>query len=295
LAVYRALVYFFREATVNLARSWKISLVAVSTIAVSLFIGGGLLLVTGNLQRLVSGWRREAKVIVYLRPGVAPAADLAGVVRRPPWVTGVTAVSAAEARQRFERYFPSVADLVHGWGEEPLPASLEVAFDPAHVEPHAFEAWLGNLRNAAGVAMVDDDRDWVRQLESMLEVIGAIGLALVVALMVGAVFTIASVIRLTAYLYREEIGVMRLVGATELFIRGPFYVEGLLQGLLGGATAVGGLYLTYLAVVPRSPRTWLAGALTGSFLSPRAQLLLVGVGALAGLVGAVLSLRREEF
>jgi cell division transport system permease protein len=296
LALYRAFVYFFREATLNLARSWKISLVAVSTIAVSLFIGGALVLVTTNLQRLVADWRREAKVIVYLRPGVDPRGEAAllAVVRQPPWVIGTTTVSAADARQRFERYFPSVADLVHGWGEEPLPASFEVAFDPQRVDARAFEAWLGRLRAAPHVGMVDDDRDWVQELESLLQVIGAIGLALVIALMLAAIFTIASVIRLTAYLYRDEIGIMRLVGATELFIRGPFYVEGLLQGLLGGTIAVSGLYVAYLVLVPHTPRTWLAGALTGSFLAPRDQLLLVALGAVAGLVGAVVSLRREE-
>ncbi|HXT20083.1 MAG TPA: hypothetical protein VN923_04985, partial [Thermoanaerobaculia bacterium] len=86
MAVHRAFGYFFREAIVNLARSWKISLVAVSTIAVSLFIGGSLLLLIGNLQELVAQWRREAKVIVYLRPGAAPPAALRATLRRPPWV-----------------------------------------------------------------------------------------------------------------------------------------------------------------------------------------------------------------
>jgi cell division transport system permease protein len=296
VAVHRAFVYFFREAVVNLARSWRISLVAVSTIGVSLFIGGALLLVMGNLQRLIGEWRREAKVIVYLRPGVAPAADgaLLAALRRSPWVTGVEAVSAAQARERFERYFPSVADLVHGWGEEPLPASLEVAFDPARVDAAAFEAWVRALRADPRVGMVDDDRDWVQQLEGVLQVIGALGLALVSVLLLAAIFTIAGVIRLTAYLYRDEIGIMRLVGATELFIRGPFYVEGLLQGLLGGALAVSALYGTYRLLMPHTPHTWLAGALTGTFLAPRDQMLLVALGAVAGLAGAVASLRREE-
>jgi len=295
VAAHRAFGYFFREAVVNLLRSWKISLVAVSTIAVSLFIGGALLLLLGNLQRMVAEWRREAKVIVYLRPGVAPGADAALLVlaRKPVWVTNVEMVSAAEARRRFVRYFPSVAELVHGWGEEPLPASLEVAFDPRRVEPRAFEAWLQSLRRAPRVGMVDDDRDWVEQLEGVLQVIGAVGLGIVAVLLLAAIFTIASVIRLTAYLYRDEIGIMRLVGATELFIRGPFYVEGLLQGVLGGALAVAGLYLGYLTLLPQAPRTWLAGALTGSFLPPRDQLLLVVLGAVAGLAGAVASLRRE--
>jgi cell division transport system permease protein len=296
LAVHRAFGYFFREAVVNLARSWKISFVAVSTIAVSLFIGGALLLVIGNLQDLVAQWRREAKVIVYLRTGVTPAlaAPLRAALRQPPWVTGVEEVNAEQARRRFERYFPSVAELVQGWDEEPLPASFEIAFDPRRVEPKAFEAWLQGMRRAPQVAMVDDDRDWVEELEKVLQVIGAVGLGLVAVLLIAAIFTIASVIRLTAYLYREEIGVMRLVGATELFIRGPFYVEGLLQGLLGGGIAVLALYLGHLLVVPQAPRTWLAGALTGSFLSVQYQLLLVALGAVAGLAGAVASLRREE-
>jgi cell division transport system permease protein len=296
LAAHRAFAYFFREAVVNLARSWKISLVAVSTIGVSLFIGGALLMLLGNLQRLVGDWRREAKVIVYLRPQVVPGADAAllGAVRRPPWVTGVQPVTAAEARQRFARYFPSVAELVQGWGEEPLPASLEVAFDPGRVEQRAFDSWLASLRRSPTVAMVDDDRDWVEQLDGVLRVIGAVGLGIVAVLLLAATFTIASVIRLTAYLYRDEIGIMRLVGATELFIRGPFYVEGLLQGVLGGALAVGGLYGGYLLLVSHAPRNWLAGALTGTFLLPRDQLLLVVLGAVAGLAGAVVSLRRED-
>lgn len=296
MAVYRSVVYFFREAFLNLARSWKISLVAVSTIAVSLFIGGALLLVIGNLQRLLTDWRREAKVIVYLRPDVQPVGTsaLATTLRQPGWVTGVAGISAAEARRRFERYFPSVADLVHDWGEEPLPASFEVAFDPEKVDDVAFDSWLQRVRADPLVGMVDDDRDWVRQLEEALQVIGAVGVALVAMLMLAAIFTIASVIRLTAYLYRDEIGVMRLVGATELFIRGPFYVEGLLQGLLGGGLAVGGLYVAHLLLLPHTPRTWLAGALTSSFLDPGRQALLLALGAVAGLAGAISSLRREE-
>lgn len=296
MAVHRAVGYFFREATLNLARSWRISVVAVSTIAVSLFVGGALLLLTSNLQALVQDWHREAKVVVYLRPGVAPqsASTLLAELRRPPWATAVEAVSAAEARRRFERYFPSVADLVRGWGEEPLPASFEVAFDPRRAEGGAFEAWLARLRADPRVGMVDDDRDWVRQLEGVVQVVRALGMVLVAVLLVCAIFTIASVIRLTAYLYRDEIDVMRLVGATELFIRGPFYVEGLLQGTLGGALAVGALYGGYLLLAPQAPAAWLAGALTGSFLAAGQQAVLVALGALSGLAGAMASLRGER-
>ena len=295
MAVHRAIGYFFREAVVNLVRSWRISLVAISTIGVSLLLGGALLLLTNNLARVVAEWRREAKVVVYLRPGEPATATgpLGAELRAPGWVERVEVVSAAEARRRFESYFPSVADLIQGWGEEPLPASFEVAFDPERVDGEAFTAWIGRLRSHPRVAMVDDDRDWVGQLEEVLRVTRGVGMALVGLLMLAATFTTASVIRLTAHLYRDEIGVMRLVGATELFIRGPFYVEGLLQGLAGGALALGALYGAYLLVLPQVPAVWIGSALTDAFLPAAQQGLLLGLGAAAGLTGAIVSLRRE--
>jgi cell division transport system permease protein len=297
LVVHRAVAYFFAEAVVNLVRSWRISLIAVTTIGVSLFLAGSLMLLTNNLGQVVAEWRREAKVVVYLQAGDQATADgpLGAELRRPPWVEGVQPVTAAEARQRFEGYFPSVADLIQGWGEEPLPASFEVAFDPGKVDAPAFAQWVGRLRAHPRVAMVDDDRDWVRQLEGVLRLTRAVGFTLVALLLVAATFTIAAVIRLTAHLYRDEIGVMRLVGATELFIRGPFYVEGLLQGLVGGVVAVAVLYSTYLLLLPHVPMVWIGGALVGSFLPLAQQGLLVALGAVAGLVGAVASLRREAF
>jgi cell division transport system permease protein len=296
MVVHRAIGYFFREASLNLARSWKISALAISTIAMSLFIGGALLLLTTNLRELVADWRSEAKVVVYLRAGIGEvdAAPLAAELGQQQWSLAVHTVTAEEARRRFAGYFPSVADLVQGWGEEPLPASIEVTFDPALSGGEAFDRWLETLRADARVAMVDDDRDWVRQLEGVLQLVRAVGLVVVVVLLAGAIFTIAAVIRLTAYLHRDEIGIMRLVGATELYIRGPFYVEGLLQGLLGGALAVGGLYAAHRLLAPHAPGAWLSEALIGAFLPAGQQAALVVLGAAAGIAGAVTSLRRED-
>jgi cell division transport system permease protein len=113
-------------------------------------------------------------------------------------------------------------------------------------------------------------------------------------LLSAAVFTIASVIRLTAYLYHEEILIMRLVGATEFFIRGPFFLEGLLQGLLGGVVAVVALYGAHALALAQAARSVWGGLLLGDFLGFGQQIFLVALGALAGLAGAVLSLRRES-
>jgi cell division transport system permease protein len=270
----------------------------VLTIAVSLGLGGTFLLASGNLERAVERWRAEGRIVVYLQPQTTAAElqRLAAEASASPWVSDVEAVTAAEARRRFGEVFPSLAGLVEGWEEEPLPASLEIALrEPAQSpRPAALDRWLDTWRGRPEVSLVDDDSEWLRQLETLIAVVRGIGLALGGVLLGGAIFTIGSVIRLTAYLHHEEIGILRLVGATELYIRGPFYAEGLLQGLIGSALAVTGLYGAYELVRRQAGASLFASLLASDFLAWRQLALLAGLGALAGLAGAIASLRRES-
>jgi cell division transport system permease protein len=296
VSILKALRYFFREAAVNLLRGWKVSLLAILTIAVSLFIGGAFLLVSDNLESSVERWRGEMRVVIYLKPETSEAdlRRLAAQAAREPGVRSVEPVDAAAARQRFQEVFPSLSGLVAGWREEPLPASLEIALDPrlAGSAPGR-EAWLGTWRQRPEVTLVDDDREWLGQLATVVAVVRAVGVALVAGLLGAAIFTIASVIRLTAYLHSEETGIMRLVGATELFIRGPFYVEGLLQGMIGGLLASGALWGGYQLLHARGRESLFSTVLAAGFLGPRQVIFLVLLGGAAGLFGAVASLRRE--
>ncbi len=294
MRLVHALRYFFREAAVNLLRGWKVSLLAVLTIAVSLFIGGAFLLVSGNLAASVERWRGEMRVVIYLRPDTSEAElrRLAAEAARGPGVASVEPVTAAAARRRFQEIFPGLSDLVTGWQEEPLPASLELGLDP-RAAPPARAAWLEVWRKRSEVTLVDDDREWLGQLETMVAVVRTAGLALVGGLLGAAIFTIASVIRLTAYLHHEETEVMRLVGATEFFIRGPFYAEGLLQGLIGGVLASGALFGVHQALHSKGQGSLFSAVLALDFLSPQQVVWLVLLGGAAGLFGAVVSLRRE--
>lgn len=287
----QALLYFFREAAVNLRRGWKVSLLAVLTIAVSLFVGGAFLLVSGNLSGSIERWRNEVRVVVYLKPEATEAdlRRLAAEASKLPGVTSVEAVTAAQARERFKDVFPGLSDLVAGWQEEPLPPSLEIGLDPK-AGPGA---WQEGWRGRPEVDLIDDDREWLGQLETAVAVVRAVGLALLGGLLGASIFTIASVIRLTAYLHHEEIEILRLVGATEFFIRGPFYAEGFLQGLLGGALASGALYGVFQLIHARSGGSLVSSLLTLEFLDIQQVAFLVLLGGLAGLFGAVVSLRRE--
>lgn len=296
MKLFQAVGYFFREAVVNLARGWKVSLVAILTIAVSLFVGGSLVLVSRNLLASVERWQGEMRVVIYLQPETpeAQVRTLAAEAARAPGAAAVEVVSAAAARRRFQESFPSLSDLVEGLGDEPLPASLEISLaDPAQ-RPAELRAWLDAWRRRPEVSMVDDDREWLGQLEAVVAVLRTVGLALGVGLLVAAVFTIGSVIRLTAYLHSDEISVLRLVGATEFYIRGPFYAEGFLQGLTGGLLASGALWGGFLALRLQAPDSLLTTLLAAEFLPPRHVAVLIGLGAAAGLIGAVASLSRER-
>lgn len=295
MTLAQALLYFLREAVVNLARSWKVSLLAVLTIAVSLFVGGAFLLAGSNLAEVAQEWRREARVVLYLKAGAAEAERLALLeeARSLPWAAEVVEVGPREARQRFQEAFPSLADLVEGEEAAALPASIEVVLAPA-AQPQAVSAWTEEMRAAPAVDMVDDDRDWLRQLEALIAVLRGSGLVVGAVLLGAAIFTIASIIRLTAFLYHEEISVMRLVGATEFFIRGPFYVEGVLQGLLGGGLALAALFGAYQGLAPEDGLGVVGRVLAPGFFAWNEALGLVLVGGLAGLAGSLLSLRSEK-
>lgn len=292
----QALLYFSREAALNLVRGWKVSLLAVLTITFSLFLTGSFFLVSSNLARLTEQWRGESKVVVYFEPATAAAERdrVRQLVDAAPWSGEVSVVTPDDAADRFRTAFPSLADLLEGWGDEPLPASLEVDVDWQTADVAAVRAALDRLRGDDAVDMVDDDRDWLAQLETAVLVLRGLALVLGGVLLLTAVFTIASIIRLTAYLYHDEIAVQRLVGATEFFIRGPFYVEGLLQGLLGGALASALLALGHFVALDRGGEGLLVTVLLERFLTPGQLTLLVILGGAAGLAGAVSSLRKES-
>ncbi|MGE0638806.1 MAG: cell division protein FtsX [Thermoanaerobaculia bacterium] len=296
MTIFQALAYFVREATTGLLRSLRVSLLAILTIAVSLFLSGALFLASQNLAHTVRSWRSEARFVVYLERSTDTArrAELLSLVRDSPWTGEVVEVSSEEAGRRFARAFPSLAELVEGRGGE-LPVSFEARLrDPGATESTPFSDWVAAIRAEPGVEMVDADQDWIEQVETLLALVRGLGLALTIILLGASVFTIASVVRLTSFLYRDEIAVMRLVGATEFFIRGPFYVEGVLQGVLGGGIAIGALVGLHAFVRQKIASSAIAGILADRFLDPAELGLLLLFGAVAGWLGAVISLGKES-
>lgn len=289
----QAITYFFAEAFLSLRRGWRVSLLAVITIAVSLFLGGLFALVGHNLRGQIAKWEGEARVVVYFEPETTAEALAAARLELTelPWVMEARIVTLEDARARFRNTFPDLVELLDDPDADPLPPSLEVRLSPSAASTELSGGRHQRLVDLKGANWVDDDRAWLERLEVVIRVTRAIGWALGGLLLAAAIFTISSVIRLTAYRYRDEIAVMRQIGATEFLIRCPYYLEGCLQGLAGGVVAVLGLWWVYAGLGADGGA--LGEALLGEFLPISSVFAFLALGAAAGSFGAVSSLRRE--
>jgi Cell division protein len=287
--------YFFREASRRMWVSKRTSFVAIAMIAISLLIVGAFLLVAENLGRAVAQAEGKSRVNVYLDVDATPQ-QIAAV---DAWLaahrdfTARRFVSKEVALARFRQYFANLSDVVGQLDENPFPASFECDVPPLVAQSAAFRRQAAELRAMAGVEQVQFDWEWVETLKRLINLVNIAGLVAGGVLAVAAAFTIANVIRLTMMLYREEIAIMRLVGATERMIRGPFLIEGVMQGFIGAVVSIALLFGAFVAgrhfLAPRNSLLW--GFLFNGFLPWQKLLSLLAGGMLAGYLGSWLSVR----
>ena len=290
--------WFFREALRRLWVSKRTSFVAIAMITLSLFIVGTFLLLAENLERAVEQWQGRSRMNVYLDPAVT-AEQIRAVdqyLAAHPDLARRKFITREEALKRFHAYFSNLTDVVAQVDENPFPPSFEVEVAPRHVQSRAFPIEVAELKKTAGVEQVQYDWEWLDRLKKLVNAINLAGLIAGGILAIAAAFTIANVIRLTMLLYREEVDIMRLVGATERIIRGPFLIEGFLQGTIGGVLAVGLLFGGYIAaremLPPASSLMW--GFLFTGFLPWQKIAALIAGGMLAGWFGSWLSVRERS-
>ena len=289
--------YFFREAVRRIWVSKRTSFVAVTMIAISLLLVGCFLLIAENLGRAAEEWQGKSRVIIYFdaRASDQQIRAVETYLASQRELAGRRFVTREQALDRFKSYFANLAEIISQLDENPFPPSFEVDISPALARSAPFARQMTAVRSMPGVDQVQYDWEWIERLRRLVHLINVIGLVAGGVLAVAAAFTIANVIRLTMMLYREEIEIMRLVGATERIIRGPFLIEGFLQGTLGGILSVVLLFALYemarRTLDPSASIVW--GFLVRGFLPWQKVAALVGGGMLAGWFGSWLSVRER--
>ena len=275
-----------REAFLGFRRTPILSLLSVTTIAFALFVVGLVALVGINLEKALQGVEERVEIVMYLRRGtpIEVATTAIGDIESFPEVADVTYVTEDQALEQARRELTEFRDVFGDLETNPLPASLAVRLKPGFRDTRHVQAVAERLK---GFRFADDirfGRDWVEKLDRLRNI------GLVVSLLVGGAFAFASVIiisttiRISVLHRHREIAIMRLVGATDGFIRRPFLLEGAFKGAAGGALAVGLCGAAYATVTQ---------VYKLAFFDPNQAGLVVVFGTILGFVASALSVGRQ--
>ena len=285
--------YSIGEASLSLARGWRSSLLAIAIIAAAVFIAGAVLLVSINVDRILERLAATAELTIYLKPGEGDQrrAAVAGVLSAHPTVSSSNFVGADAALARFRRELPELAALVGTLEENPLPSAFDVRLRDG-VTDEATRSLVQALQATGAVEDVRYDRCIFDRLSDGLRIVRQGGFILAAVIVLAAIVTITSVLRLAYLTRRDETAVLFLLGMPPSAIRGPFVVEGMLQTLAGALAAVLLLWAAFGAVNAQiGPEIGQAFGTGAAVFLPRGLVAIlvvasVLVGALAGLVAA---------
>ena len=293
-------IYFFKQSLQGFARNLSTTLGSIITIFLSLFIIGLFLMGGAVIQTIVESVENEVSITAYVSDD-AKESDIAAAQDYIRGLDGVASVSFTTKEQALEKFreMSSNAAIVDELGGNPLPASIDIELsDPQKVEEVARQ--IESSDQFKKVADEDNPSDslkygqrTVERLFSVTNYIRYIGLALIVLLVFIALVFINNTIRLAIMARRKEIAIMRLVGASNGFIRGPFLMEGALHAIIGAALAIVCIELIRNLALPRLQASLAFLPITismNTFLF--IYLVLLAAGLVIGLVGSALAMRR---
>jgi len=272
-----------------MGQSALVQLLAIGTMAVCMLMLGTATLIFQNARDIADGWGVDVPMTVYMIEGTSEdeTKALARRMRRLPEVTTVERITPNMALERLHQGLGEQSDVLEGIDADALPDTLEVYLDP-ELGPTFAPKLATRLLDFGPVEEVGVLGDWVQEAQSVLATLRnlALGVGLLVGLACMAI--VWSTIRLGVFARRAELEILRLVGGTNAFVRGPFLVEGVLQGVLGTALALGTLWLAFDVLEPFLARGLSMVLAAGSleFFTPLQLGLALGLGALIGALGA---------
>ena len=283
--------YFFRETTIALRRNALVTFAAISTVFISLFLVGGSLLVSEQVELMTGEWAGKIEVSVFLRDDASEEeiTALGDKIAALPEVQEVFFETRAEAYANFQEIFRDNEALVENVDPEAMPQSYKIKLH----DPEDVPVIGARLAGDPAVDEVKDEKELVDKLLAVTSVLRNGVLAVALIMLVSAAGLIANTVRMAVFARRKEIAIMKLVGATNWFIRVPFLIEGVIEGLIGGVAAAFALFAMKFLFIDKLRgeidfvTTWVD---TPEILVVVPILLVAGV--LSAAVASLLAMRR---
>jgi cell division transport system permease protein len=287
--------FLLGEALRDLRRAGHVAVSAILLIMLSLAALGGFWLLSANVGQAVAHWQERVRIIVYLKREPADGDALVERVRAMRGVASVRYVGKAEAMGTLRQILGKDAAVADQLPSNPLPASIEVAPNKAGATPAGARDLVERLGRLPEADEVAGGMEWVERLAQGQRLLTAIGLGVGAILALAAVLTVTTATTIVLHARRQELEIMRLVGAPERLVRGPLLLQGMLQGLIGATFALWALIGLYALLGPRLEPlvTETLGLPRLSFLPPASVAAMMAAGTLLGGFGGWLARGRR--
>ena len=288
----RSFKRLWSETKNSLRRNKVMSLASVGTVTVALLILGFFMLFAANVEFLVADLESQVEITAYFGEEATTQEinDGTRAIAALPNIEGVIFISREEALNLLKEQFCEDSELLEAVeGMNPLRHSLQIKL----VDQEEIMSTAQEIEKITGITEVRYRSDVVERLLNLTRMIRTFGLAVAVLLVLMTAFMISNTIKLTVYARRKEIGIMKLVGATDWFIRWPFVLEGMILGLGGALVTVGLIFFGYPALVRNLSSTlpFLPLLNSNAFIQNICQIVL-GSGMVIGALGSMISIRR---
>lgn len=291
------LLYYLRRGLVNLWALPGSALISVLSIAISLYVFAGVLLILENISSVLNRLGTTLSVVAYVKEGAEPAAvnEFVRELEVNPRVRSVRFVSKEAALEELKKDFGSRSDVLRGLEREnPLPASIDVVLQADELKVNSVDDLLSNIKNRPVIDEVSFGSDWVDRVARILRGFRSMSMVALLIVLALVVTLIGNTIKLVLYLRRDEISVMQLVGATDSFVKIPFILTGLLQGMVGGVISLLSLKIVFSLFARNLGDMNILGVVVPApiFLGSQAMLAVVCLGLFVGGVGSFLAVNR---
>lgn len=284
--------YFFSEALESFKRGGIMTVTAISTICISLTVFGTFLLLTLNLNNFVSTLRSQIEITAYLEEGYTQELleEMMKTIGEWNEIKNITYISKEDALEELKHDFGQDNFVLNAIDENPLPASFQLRLD----NTSSVDEIVARLKKE--IVWIDDiiyNKDLVEKINRLSSALKLIGSGLVILLGIASLLIVANTVKLTVFARRSEIEIMKLVGATNWFIRIPFIIEGAIQGIVGSIISVIVIYSFYEVIFQRINVVMpMLPLVNDTILIGKLCLKLILIGTLVGIAGSLFSVRK---
>ncbi len=285
---------FFKQATQDVLKNRFLSGVTIITIALSIFIVSAFALFFINVNDAMNSWKKGIRIMAYLKPDISEAKllDARHKIQSMHEVSDVGFISKDEALLILKEQMKRQSSFLANLKENPLPDVFEIRTSASYASGEKIERLAAQIELLPSVEEVEYGRRWIGRFTYIFKLLRLAGYAMGGLFFMAAVFIVANTIRLVLYSRREEVEIMRLVGATDRFIKTPFYIEGLIQGALGGIIGLAALFAVFMFISLNVEQSFTSGFFHIRFLPLEVSCGIIMCSMFAGWSGCYLSINR---